>query len=53
MLRRILCVIVLFAPTVVLLGSVGCEKKTTTVQETEERRESTPEMVSPGTEIVE
>lgn len=53
MRRMILAVAVLVAPAVAMCGVSGCAKKTVTVQQTEERHESEPQMKSPGQEVVE
>jgi hypothetical protein len=40
-------------PALALMGSVGCEQKTTTVEKKEEQRVHEPRMVSPGEPVVE
>ena len=51
--RGLLFLLVLVAPLVALLTVAGCEQKITTVEKTEQVHESEPQMVSPGTEVVE
>jgi hypothetical protein len=53
MARWFFAMLVLFVPAIVLLTTTGCEEKTVTVQQTEQRHESEPEMVSPGQEVLE
>ena len=53
MLRACVSVLTVLAPVLLLLAATGCEPKTVTVQQTEERHETTPKMVSPGEEVVE
>jgi len=53
MSRGCLAVLILLAPAFVLLTTTGCEDKTVTVQQTDQYHESEPQMVSPGTEVVE
>ncbi|UCD29885.1 MAG: hypothetical protein JSV03_05245 [Planctomycetota bacterium] len=53
MSRAFLAVLILIAPFLALLTTVGCGEKTVIVTQEEQRRETTPEMVSPGEEVVE
>lgn len=53
MTKIILTIAMFVAPTVVFFGVSGCEKKTVTVQQTEQKHESEPQMKSPGQEVVE
>jgi hypothetical protein len=53
MVRVILFVLTLVGPALMLVGAAGCEEKTVTVQESQQRHESEPQMVSPGKEKVE
>ncbi len=53
MIRVILFVLSLVGPALIVAGTTGCEEKTVTVQETQQRHESEPQMVSPGQEKVE
>ena len=53
MLRVCVSVLTRLVPVLLLLSAIGCEPKTVTVQQTEQRHETTPEMVSPGEEVVE
>ena len=53
MFRKCLAILAMLAPVFVLLAIAGCEEKTTTVQQTEQRHESTPQMTSPGEEVIE
>jgi len=53
MSRACLAILMLLTPALALLATTGCEEKTVTVQQQEQRHESAPEMVSPGTEVVE
>jgi len=53
MLRIIVTLLSVFGPALVLCTCTGCEKKTVTVQQSEQRHESEPKMVSPGKEVVE
>ena len=53
MSRALLTLLAVMMPAFVLLTCTGCEKKTVTVQQTEQRHESQPKMVSPGKEVVE
>lgn len=52
MRRLMLSAWLVMAPGYVLWGAVGCEPKTTTVHRTEEVRESEPQQVSPGEEVL-
>lgn len=52
MLRAIVYLLTLIAPAFVVVGTAGCEEKTVTVQETQQRHETEPQMVSPGKEKV-
>lgn len=53
MLRAIVTALLMFGPTLVLVGTAGCEDKVVTVQESEQRHVSEPQMTSPGKEKVE
>ncbi len=53
MLRACVSVLTRLVPVLLLFAATGCEPKTVTVQQTEQRHETTPEMVSPGEEVVE
>jgi len=53
MVRTILFLATLVAPAALLTATAGCHEKVTTVQETEQKHESEPRMVSPGKEVVE
>ncbi len=53
MSRLCLAILVLLLPAVALLTAAGCEEKTVTVQQTEQRHETQPKMVSPGEEVIE
>ena len=53
MLRVCISVLTLLAPVLVVLPTTGCTQKTVTVQQTEQRHETTPKMVSPGEEVIE
>jgi len=53
MYRALLALIVAVAPAIAFLGSAGCEQEVRTVDEKTTVQESEPQMVSPGTEVVE
>jgi len=53
MVRTILFLATLVAPAALLTATAGCHEKVATVQETEQKHESEPRMVSPGREVVE
>ncbi|MHC4675063.1 MAG: hypothetical protein ACYTF1_23045 [Planctomycetota bacterium] len=53
MSRAFLAILILIAPFLALLTSIGCAEKTVVVTQEEQRHESTPEMVSPGNEVIE
>lgn len=52
-MRRVcLAILILIAPGLLVLTVSGCEEKTVTVQQSEGRHTSEPEMVAPGTDTV-
>lgn len=53
MYRTLLALIVAVVPVLVVLGTTGCEPEVKTVHQKQTVHESEPEMVSPGTEVVE
>ncbi len=50
--RAILALLIWVGPALLLTSTVGCEEKTVTVQQSEQRHESQPDTVSPGEEVV-
>jgi len=52
MRRVILSWLILAAPVVALL-TAGCEQEVKSVRQTEQVQESEPQMVSPGSEVIE
>jgi hypothetical protein len=52
MRRVILSWLILAAPVISILAA-GCEQEVKSVQQTERVQETEPQMVSPGTEVIE
>lgn len=53
MRRALLAVVISLMPVLGMLSLGGCEDKTVTVQQSEQRTESEPKMKSPGKMVVE